>query len=200
MTTSSLYDSAFSVSKSLDGLYILGIIAIIVAIFGTITILVTFLKKENEGKFTGFLGLLYDTLTFKKLWLKPILKVSYLMLAIYMTIYSFGFISIKEVGWKLWLGTLIIGNILLRVCYEAIMMFIGIYENSKEMNEKMPKAPKPQVTPQGRPVMQQPVQRPMQQQPVQRPVQPQQVQQPVQQTVQQSQPQAQPSQENVQPQ
>ena len=154
MTTSSLYDSAFSVSKSLDGLYILGIIAIIVAIFGTITILVTFLKKENEGKFTGFLGLLYDTLTFKKLWLKPILKVSYLILAIYMTIYSFGFISI----------------------------------------------PKPQVPPQGRPVMQQPVQRPMQQQPVQRPVQPQQVQQPMQQPVQQPQPQAQPSQENVQPQ
>lgn len=188
MTTSSLYSTVSALSKSGDP-DTLTIVAMVVAICGAITLFFTFLTKNNEGKFTGFVGMLYDTFTFKKFWLKPLLKVTYLMAAIYTTISSFGYLSIEKVGWKMWLETLIVGNIVIRMLYEAGIMFVGMYENSKEIKEKLPNGPKPQAQP--RPVAQQPVQRPVQpaqpvQQPVQRPVQPV---QPVQQPVQPGQPQ-----------
>ena len=42
------------------------IVSVILAIIGGIVLYFTFLSKKNEGKFTGFLGWLYDFLTFKK--------------------------------------------------------------------------------------------------------------------------------------
>lgn len=171
MTTSSLYATASALTQSGDP-DVLTIVAMVVAVCGAITLFFTFLTKNNEGKFTGFVGMLYDTFTFKKFWLKPLLKVTYLMLAIYTTISSFGYLSIEKYGWKMWLQTLIIGNLVLRMAYEAGIMFVSMYENSKAIKEKLPNGPKPQVPPQGqpRPVAQQPVQRPVAQ-PVQQPVQ-----------------------------
>lgn len=184
MTTSSLYSSVSALARSGEP-DVLTIVAMVVGICGAITLFFTFLSKNNEGKFSGFLGMVYDTFTFKKFWLKPLLKVTYLMSAIYTTISSFGYLSIEDYGWKMWLETLIVGNVVLRMLYEAGVMFVGMYENSKEIKEKLPGSPKPQGQP--RPMAQQPVQRPVQQQPVQ-PVQP--VQRPVQQQpVQPGQPQ-----------
>ena len=40
------------------------IVSVILAIIGGIVLYFTFLSKKNEGKFTGFLGWLYDFLTF----------------------------------------------------------------------------------------------------------------------------------------
>lgn len=58
-------------------------IALLLAIIGGILIYFLFLKKENENKYTGFVKYLYEFLSFKKMWLETILKVSYLILAIY---------------------------------------------------------------------------------------------------------------------
>ncbi len=69
------------------------IIALILAIAGGILVYFLFLKKDNENKFTGFLKYLYEFLSFKKMWLESILKISYLILAIYISLMSFELIG-----------------------------------------------------------------------------------------------------------
>ena len=59
------------------------IISLVLAIVGGILVYFLFLSKKNEGKFTGFLGWLYDFLSFKKMFLEALLKITYLIVAIY---------------------------------------------------------------------------------------------------------------------
>lgn len=183
MTTSSLYGSSSlsSASSTLDSMSTLSIVAAVVGICGAITLVCTVLNKKNQGKAKGALGMLYDTFTFRKMWLREILEITYLMATIYITIMSFGMI---QLSWKLFFVMLIGGNLLLRMGYEASLMFVGMYENLKAMNMKMQRPPVPPQRP-GQPG---PGPRPVQQQPVQRPVEQPQPQQPVQQPVEQAAP------------
>ena len=59
------------------------IVSLILAIVGGILVYFLFLNKKNEGKFTGFVAWLYDFLSFKKMFLETLLKITYLILAIY---------------------------------------------------------------------------------------------------------------------
>jgi hypothetical protein len=60
-----------------------GIISAVIAVIGGFVLYFSFLSKGNEGKFTGWKGWMYDFLTFKKMVIENILKVVYLILAIY---------------------------------------------------------------------------------------------------------------------
>lgn len=90
------------------------IVSVILAIIGGIVLYFTFLSKKNEGKFTGFLGWLYDFLTFKKMMIENVLKILYIIVALFVTLSSFGLISISFLAFLL---TLVIGNVLTRVIY-----------------------------------------------------------------------------------
>ena len=109
-------------------------IALLLAIIGGILVYFLFLKKDNEGKFTGFVKYLYEFLSFKKMWLETILKVSYLILAIYITLTSFELISTSFLAFVL---TLVFGNIILRVIYELSLVLLTICRNTTEINKKM---------------------------------------------------------------
>ena len=65
------------------------ILSLILAVVGGILVYFLFLNKKNEGKFTGFVGWLYDFLSFKKMFLESLLKITYLVFAIYITLSSF---------------------------------------------------------------------------------------------------------------
>ena len=65
------------------------IISVVLAVVGGIVLYFTFLRKKNDGKFKGFLGWLYDFLTFKKMMIEEILRVCYLIMAIFITLASF---------------------------------------------------------------------------------------------------------------
>ncbi|MBQ4634084.1 MAG: hypothetical protein IJB71_01910 [Bacilli bacterium] len=112
------------------------LIALIIAIAATVCIFVVFLNKKNEDKFKGFLGWLYDFLSFKKLAIDIILKVTYVCLAIYITLSSFALIS---TSFGLFLMMLIGGNVSLRIIYELLMITISICNNVSEINKKMKK-------------------------------------------------------------
>ena len=60
------------------------IVSIILAVIGGILIYFLFLSKKNEGKFKGFVGWLYDFLSFKKMFMEALLKITYLIVALYM--------------------------------------------------------------------------------------------------------------------
>lgn len=112
------------------------IVLVILAIIGGIVLYFTFLSKKNEGKFTGFLGWLYDFLTFKKMMIENVLKILYIIVALFVTLSSFGLISISFLAFLL---TLVIGNVLTRVIYELLLVKLVICKNTTEINKKLNK-------------------------------------------------------------
>ena len=113
-----------------------GIISAVVAVIGGFVLYFTFLSKSNEGKFEGWKGWMYDFLTFKKMVIENILKVVYIILAIFITLSSLGVISESFLGF---LAYLIIGNLVLRVVYELSLVILIICRNTTEMNKKLGK-------------------------------------------------------------
>ena len=124
-------DSGFGISSSSTTWMI---VAFILAIVGGILTYFLFLKKDNENKFTGFVNYLYEFLSFKKMWLETILKVSYLILTIYITLMSFELIGKSFIAFLL---TLVFGNIILRVVYELSLILLTICRNTTEINKKL---------------------------------------------------------------
>lgn len=124
-----MIDSGFGVSSSSTTWMI---VAFILAVVGGILTYFLFLKKDNNNKFTGFVNYLYEFLSFKKMWLETILKVSYLILTIYITLMSFELIGKSFIAFLL---TLVFGNIILRVVYELSLILLTICRNTTEINK-----------------------------------------------------------------
>ena len=121
-------------SSAISGFVVWTIISVIVAILGGITLYFVFLKSNK--KFTGFTAKLKDFLNFKTLLLEDILKISYLILAIFITLYSFGLIGTSVIAFLL---TLVVGNLVLRISYELSILLIKICQNTNEINTKLKK-------------------------------------------------------------
>ena len=110
------------------------IVSVILAVVGGILIYFLFLSKKNEGKFKGFAGWLYDFLSFKKMFMEALLKITYLIFALYITLSSFALIGSSFVGF---LAMLIIGNVVIRLVYEFSLLLLVICRNTTEMNKKL---------------------------------------------------------------
>ena len=106
------------------------ILSLILAIVGGILVYFLFLSKKNEGKFTGFVGWLYDFLSFKKMFLEALLKITYLIVAIYITLSSFALIGESFLGFLL---QLILGNVIARVVYEFSLVLLVICRNTTDI-------------------------------------------------------------------
>ena len=106
------------------------ILSLILAIIGGILVYFLFLSKKNEGKFKGFLGWLYDFLSFKKMFLEALLKVTYIIVAIYITLSSFALIGESFLSFLL---TIVLGNVLARVVYEFSLILLVICRNTTDI-------------------------------------------------------------------
>lgn len=115
------------------------IVSIILAVIGGILIYFLFLGKKNEGKFKGFVGWLYDFLSFKKMFMEALLKITYLIVALYITLSSFALIGSNFIGF---LAMLIIGNVVARLVYEFSLLLLVICRNTTEINKKLSKKDK----------------------------------------------------------
>ena len=111
------------------------IIALVVAICGAIVGYFLFIKPEKEYP-SKFVNWARGFLNFQEMIIEPILKVTYAFLVIFITLTSFNVISYS---FPLFLLYLIGYNLLIRVIYEASMMMVGIWKNTKEINKKMKK-------------------------------------------------------------
>lgn len=110
------------------------LIAFIVAIAASIVIYFVFMDKKEESKYTGFVKNLYDFLHFKINFIEAFLKIAYITTTLYVTITSF---SLIKVDVALFFMTLILGNIVIRILYEAAFLLYNIYLNTKEINSKL---------------------------------------------------------------
>ena len=112
------------------------IVAFILAVVGGIVLYFTFLAKKNESKFKGFWGWVYDFLTFKKLLCENLLKVLYLISAIFITLSSLVMISVNFFACLI---MLVVGNVVIRIAYEFLLVKLLICRNTTEINSKLTK-------------------------------------------------------------
>ena len=111
------------------------IVSLVLGIVGAILGYVLFLKPEKTYP-NKFVNWARKFLNFDEMLIEIILKVSYMFLAIYITLSSFDLIRYDFLVFVL---TLVLGNIALRVAYEGMMLLIGIWKNTKEINAKTKK-------------------------------------------------------------
>lgn len=131
------FDGAFTYEKYSRGAYLMNSsfrVWLFLAIIGGIVIYVTFLSKKNEGKFTGFVGWLYNFLNFKKLVSDVVLKVIYIIIALFLT---FGGFVMLTKSLRIGLTMLILGNIITRIIYEILLILVLIGKNISEINRKI---------------------------------------------------------------
>lgn len=114
------------------------IVSLVLAIVGGILVYFLFLNKKNEGKFTGFLGWLYDFLSFKRVFLEVLLKITYLMIAIYITLSSFALIGSSFLSF---ISTLVVGNLVVRIIYEFSLLLLVICRNTTTIAKNTSKKP-----------------------------------------------------------
>ena len=79
---------------------------------------------------------MYDFLTFKKLTIENVLKILYLICAIFVTLSSFATISTSFIAFLLYL---VVGNLVVRISYELILVRLIICRNTTEINKKLDK-------------------------------------------------------------
>lgn len=125
-------------ASTMEGVGVWLIIAAILSIVGGILLYFLFVNAKNEpkGKFAKWLK---DFLAFKIMWIEPILKVVYYVATIFIILNSFSFLGMGGMGVLFWLLTMILGPVVLRVAYEATMMFIMIWRNTRDIAEDVQK-------------------------------------------------------------
>ena len=91
-----------------------------------------FVKKEGKPQ-SAFFAKLKAFLNFDTMIIEGLLKATYIILAIFVTLFSFQIIPINFLEF---LFVLVFGNILVRVAYETSMVVLLIWRNASEINKK----------------------------------------------------------------
>ena len=128
-------DSILNYGNQVADAYNWTIVALILSIVGGILAYFLFVKKDVKIE-NKYLLWLKSFLDFKEMLIETILKVTYIIFAIFITLTAFKLISTSFMGF---LATLVLGNVLLRLGYEASLMFVMIWKNTSEINKKMKK-------------------------------------------------------------
>ena len=129
------FDSLLNYGSQVNDAYNWTIVALVLSIVGGILAYILFVKKDVKIE-NKYLIWLKSFLDFKEMLIETILKVSYIVLAIFITLLAFKLISVSFMGF---LVSLVFGNLMLRLIYEASLMFIMIWKNTSEINNKMKK-------------------------------------------------------------
>ena len=116
-------------AANVAGTLIWTIIAFIIAIAAGIMVYFMFVKSDKPV--SENLQKIRDLLDFKTMLIEPILKIVYIILTIFIVLFSFGLISTSFI---LFLIVLIFGPLTLRITYELMMINIMIWKNTKEIN------------------------------------------------------------------
>lgn len=111
------------------------VLAIVLAIVGGILVYIFFLNNKKL-KLNGFLAWLKNFLNFNTMMLEVILKVLYLITTIYVILSSFSLIG---TNFLLFLVTLVVGPIIIRIIFESSLMFIMIWKNTSDISKNTKK-------------------------------------------------------------
>lgn len=126
--------SSSSYGSTMQGIGVWTIIAVILAIVGGILTYFLFVKAKETPK-GKFLKWLKDFLDFKIMRIEPILKVVYYIATIFVVLFSFSYLALGGYGILSFICTLVLGPVVLRIAYEAGMMFVMIWRNTRDIAE-----------------------------------------------------------------
>ncbi len=126
-------DSSSS-SGGMSGATVWGIIAVILAITGSILIYFLFVRPNTEQK--GFVKTLKDFLSFKTDCLEALLKLFYYGMTIYTILTSFTLLSYGSEFLMMFFSQLIFMPIVYRLLFELGMALCRISHNTTKMAEK----------------------------------------------------------------
>ena len=137
----SYYDSSYfnnptvtTVTSNITGQLIWTIIAIVISIVGGIALYFTIFSKKNDEKYKGVMAVLYNLVHFKYFVIDDIFRILYIISVLFITLYSFSFIG----KWQ-FLVILVGGNLLLRISYEFMMLFMELCHNVRNISNKTKK-------------------------------------------------------------
>ena len=113
------------------------VILFLIALVGGICAYLMFVKSNEEPKDQRLLKL-KEFLSFKKMIIEGLLKASYIIFALFITLYSFQIM----VGTSFITGLmlLILLNIMLRIGYEASLIVLLIWRNTSDISKKLGKS------------------------------------------------------------
>ena len=108
------------------------------ALIAAILVMIFFLGKQNKGKYTGFLGFLYNFLNFRSFTLAAVLKFLYVFFALGIaltslaSLFAFGFY-----GFIVGLIGFVFGELFLRLVFESAMLLVVGVTNIVEINNHL---------------------------------------------------------------
>ena len=113
------------------------VILFLIALVGGICAYLMFVKSDEQPKDSRLLKL-KEFLSFKKMIIEGLLKATYIIFALFITLYSFQIM----VGTSFITGLmlLILLNIMLRIGYEASLIVLLIWRNTSDINKKLGKS------------------------------------------------------------
>ena len=130
-----MYSSSYlKTASSIADISVWLIISVVLAIVGGLLVYFLFLSKKNEGKFKGFVGWLYDFLSFKKMFMEALLKITLLIVLIFIKLSSFAIIGTSFIGFIVYL---VVGNLIARIIYEFSLILLVICRNTTEINKSL---------------------------------------------------------------
>ncbi len=112
-------------------------IAAVLAVIAGIVLCATFLKKNNEGRYAGFRGKLYNALTFNRFYAENIIKFVYIIAACVVTV--MGIVLIVMGSFLAGIMMLVVANIGLRISVELVLMFIILCKKTVSMDRRLSK-------------------------------------------------------------
>ena len=113
------------------------VVAVLAAIILGVVLYFTFLSKKNEGKYKGVTEKIYNFFSFNKFYTEVIMKLLYIVTAAVLVVV--GVVMLFTYSLVGGLLILVLGNILLRICYELIMMFIILCRKTVSVDKKLDK-------------------------------------------------------------
>lgn len=129
------YNSYYYYSNLVTALSIGAIVAVIVAL----VVYFTFMKKENEGKFSGAKEVVYNYLNFNRFYLEDIVKLLYVICSAVLTVVG---IILLFADFLTGIIIAVLGNVALRISYELLMMFVILCKKSASIDKKLSKIEK----------------------------------------------------------
>ena len=111
-----------------------GIAAAVAAVLGVI-LFFTFFRRKNEGRFFGVKGKIYDFMNLNRFYAEDLLRFVYIVATCVATVT--GIVSIVMGSFIMGILELVVLNLVLRVSFELVMMFIMLCRKTVSMDRKL---------------------------------------------------------------
>ena len=111
-----------------------GIAAAIAAVLGVV-LFFTFFRRKNEGRFFGVKGKIYNFMNLNRFYAEDLLRLVYIVATCVVTVT--GIVSIVMGSFIIGIVELIAVNLILRIGFELVMMFIMLCRKSADIDRKL---------------------------------------------------------------